>query len=273
MEINGTNYTVGADPEIFVGRNGQFVSAHGLVSGTKHNPLPVNGGAVQVDGMALEFNIDPANNFEEFQSNIEIVQSQLLSMIGDLSFLNVSTVTFEEQLLKEVPQENLMLGCEADFDAYEMTTNPRPEASSLMRTAGGHIHIGGFFTDNPNNPQQMGMSAFLARVLDKTIGVYSVLWDKDDARRAMYGKAGAFRPKSYGMEYRSASNAWLFNKGIMGFVYRGVEEALQNMFGGQELAKDLPSGLARRIINNSERDNTFFKNNIRAEEVQDLMGS
>lgn len=54
------SYLVGADPELFVSKAGVILSAFGLVGGTKKVPQKVERGAVQVDGMALEFNIDPA---------------------------------------------------------------------------------------------------------------------------------------------------------------------------------------------------------------------
>jgi hypothetical protein len=49
--------SVGADPEVFV-RNaeGEPVPACGLIPGTKAEPHRVDSGAVQVDGLALEFN-------------------------------------------------------------------------------------------------------------------------------------------------------------------------------------------------------------------------
>jgi len=55
-----TQILVGCDPEYFVKKNGIFQSAHGLIMGDKKNPQKVRNGAVQVDGMAVEFNIDPA---------------------------------------------------------------------------------------------------------------------------------------------------------------------------------------------------------------------
>ena len=58
MLVNNKKFTIGADPEVFVADSltNTFVSAHDLVPGTKLEPFAVNKGAVQVDGMALEFN-------------------------------------------------------------------------------------------------------------------------------------------------------------------------------------------------------------------------
>ncbi len=65
---------VGADPEVFVkDASGQNVSGHGMVPGTKKKPHPVRSGAGQVDGTALEFNIEPSKTEEEFVSRIRIV--------------------------------------------------------------------------------------------------------------------------------------------------------------------------------------------------------
>lgn len=61
---------VGADPELFVSDNGKLVSCHGLLPGTKAEPHRVERGAVQVDGMAAEFNIDPAGDEETFITNL-----------------------------------------------------------------------------------------------------------------------------------------------------------------------------------------------------------
>jgi hypothetical protein len=59
-------FKIGADPEFFLRdkATGKFVSAHGLIPGTKRQPMKVDKGAVQVDGMALEFNIDPVTNLD-----------------------------------------------------------------------------------------------------------------------------------------------------------------------------------------------------------------
>jgi hypothetical protein len=43
--------------------------------------------------------------------------------------------------------------------------------------------------------------------------------DKGDLRKQLYGKAGAFRPKPYGAEYRVLSNFWVFDTKLTGWVY------------------------------------------------------
>lgn len=268
MDIEGVKYTIGADPEIFVGRQGKFVSAHGLVRGTKDEPFKVEKGAVQVDGMALEFNIDPAESAEQFQDHLDAVQDQLRSMIGDLEFLSESSVTFDKEFTADIPYENLDLGCEPDFNAYTNRPNPKPDASALMRTVGGHVHVGGFHTTAPESFEQLMRSSALAKQLDQTLGVYSLFWDKDDSRRSMYGQAGCFRPKPYGMEYRTLSNQWIFSPTLVKFVYNAVEEALTNLHQGVEtVVAD-----AREIINTSNRDHSFFKNNKKVEFLRDSLG-
>lgn len=267
MQINGVNYTIGADPEIFVGRGGQFFSAHGLVPGNKKHPFKVERGAVQVDGMALEFNIDPAENYEQFQANLDLVQAQLQEMIGEAEFLDVASVIFSEEFLKDVPYENVRLGCEPDFNGYTQRTNPAPSEASLMRTAGGHVHVGGFTIDRSNRRKHFTDMARLTRLMDEEVGVYSVLWDKDDRRREMYGKGGCFRPKPYGMEYRSMSNAWLFNKNIVKFVFDSTVDAIKRYVEGDDCRDES----ARNIMNTSNRDNPFFKYNEKAERVMEAM--
>lgn len=268
MNIGDTKYTIGADPELFVGRDGQFVSAHGLVRGTKDQPFKVEKGAVQVDGMALEFNIDPAESAEEFQDHLDTVQAQLRSMIGDLDFLTESSVTFDKEFMANIPYDNLVLGCEPDFNAYTRRPNPRPNEGELMRTAGGHVHVGGFFTSTPESLDQLTLAARVAKSLDETLGVYSLFWDQDDKRRSMYGQAGCFRPKEYGMEYRTLSNKWIFKPVLVKFVFDAVAEALTNLHEG---VTDFLSD-AQDIINTSDRSHSFFKKNQKVEFLRDSLG-
>ena len=62
---------VGCDPEFFVrDSTNTIISAYGMIPGTKQEPRSIGNGAVQVDGVALEFNTKPAATPEEFNANI-----------------------------------------------------------------------------------------------------------------------------------------------------------------------------------------------------------
>lgn len=265
MEVNGRKFTIGADPELFVGLNGKFVSGHDLIPGTKQEPFSVPDGAVQVDGMALEFNIDPCESAEEFKAKLQSVKNTLKGMIGDMDFLEDCSVTFDEQFLEGIPAKNKELGCEADFCGWTYNQVPKPDELKLMRTAGGHVHIGGFPTDDPYSKKHFYTCARLARILDSTIGVYSLLWDDDDERRKMYGRAGSFRPKPYGMEYRTLSNRWVFSEKLTQFVFEGVERALKLASQGFDPLESQP--FIEDIINQSLRSHYFFEENVFAQEL------
>ena len=212
-------FSIGADPEVFAGVNNKFVSAHDMVPGTKIKPFRVLEGSVQVDGMALEYNIDPCVTKQEFVHRIEFVRNQMEGMLSGVQILPVSCVKFDEVEVAHVPRKNFELGCSIDFNAYTAKPNTSPNAKMMMRTAGGHVHIGGFPTKDRYGEEHFSNCIRLSKLMDKELGVYSLIWDKDTLRRSMYGKAGCFRPCYFGVEYRSLSNLWVFNKNLVEFVF------------------------------------------------------
>jgi hypothetical protein len=84
----------------------------------------------------------------------------------------------------------------------------------------GHIHVG------YNNPDDK-TSFEIAKAMDLFLGVGSVLLDKDTQRRSLYGKAGAMRLKSFGMEYRTLSNFWIFDDKLISWVFNNTLKALE----------------------------------------------
>lgn len=206
-----TQLLIGCDPELFVkGADGKHVSAYNMIPGNKREPYRVNNGAVQVDGMALEFNIDPASNAETFDNNISVVMDSLRQMVPENLEFDISPVAFfEEEYMASQPLEATELGCEPDFNAYTGTKNPRPNGSVPFRTASGHIHIGWTEGMDPHDPDHFEACCMLTKQLDVFLGLTAPLWDGDIVRRQLYGQLGSFRPKPYGVEYRVLSNAWL----------------------------------------------------------------
>ena len=221
--------TIGADPELFVTQNGKFRSAHGLIPGTKEEPFKVENGAVQVDGMALEFNIDPVDNEDDFVKNIRSVMAQMKEMVPKHDFAIVPSCRFNGNHYRAQPDEAKELGCTPDYNAYTMEENPRPDNGTNMRTAAGHIHIGFCEDADVLSNEHMTRCATLMKQLDCYLGLPSVLYDKDVKRRTMYGQAGAFRPKPYGAEYRTLSNAWLLSEDRMRFVFRQTVAAVNDL--------------------------------------------
>jgi hypothetical protein len=240
---------VGCDPEIFVlNKAGVPVSAHGMVPGTKVNPHRVAGGSVQVDGMALEIGIDPAKTQEDFYLSINQVMEHLKTMLPEGHELHLAaTARFSIEEMEAAPAEAKMLGCEPDYDAYSKRANPRPKDPGSMRTAAGHVHVG-WGSGMGGDVEHIAECVMLAKELDHRLGIPSVLWDMDYKRRKVYGKAGAYRPKPYGMEYRVLSNFWLRDRAYIEWVYKTVITAVEDLQRGYEQETQHPER-ARMIIN------------------------
>jgi len=100
------NILIGADPEVFMRKDGVLVSAHGAVQGTKAAPFKVMQGAVQVDGMALEFNIDPASSSEEFVNNIQTVMAELARMVPGYELVADPVAEFGLDYIKAQPRKH-----------------------------------------------------------------------------------------------------------------------------------------------------------------------
>ena len=199
---------IGCDPEIFLTRDDSIVSSIGLIGGSKEQPLQVDQGALLEDNVLAEINIHPARTSSQFISRINSVMAKLKD-ITSCDVVVKSSHIFDKEYLQSQPSAAFEFGCETDYNVYEDSANERPNPYTCLRTAGGHIHVGADDIDLPK----------LVKTMDLYLGVRSVLMDDDTERRAMYGKAGCYRPKSYGVEYRTLSNFWLKSDELMKWVY------------------------------------------------------
>lgn len=232
---------VGADPEIFMFQNGVPISAHGMIRGNKHDPFVVKDGAVQVDGMALEFNIDPASTEDQFVHNITSVMETLKAMVPGYDLIATPVAEFGHDYIKAQPKEALELGCDPDFNAWkDGAVNPRPQGDNPFRTGAGHVHIGWTKDADIYDAGHVEAGIMLTKQLDFFLGLPSLFYDSDPKRRTMYGAAGAFRPKSYGVEYRVLSNAWLNDPKLMAWVYRNTVSATKRLIAGDAVYNSVP---------------------------------
>lgn len=218
---------LGADPEIFlVNGKGKYISAIGKIGGDKYNPLQVRGlrkgFTLQEDNVALEFGIPPSASADEFVKNIETVMRAGQKKIGGLSFSGLSCTVFPADQMRH-PKAHVF-GCEPDYDAWTGEENVKPKPPHVyMRSAGGHIHV-----------ETKKDKLLTTKYMDLFLAVPSMLMDiTGTERRQLYGKKGAFRPKPYGLEYRTLSNFWIVPKGtseqrdkLCRWVWRNTERAL-----------------------------------------------
>lgn len=245
---------IGADPELFVKKDGKFISAHGLIPGTKAKPFVVYGGAIQVDGMALEININPTGNGETFLSRVNSVLNELRKHLHPgLDMVLSETAVFEMEYMDNVPEEAKVLGCDPDFNAYTGVENPAPDGNSNLRTAAGHIHIGWTEGASITDPGHFIACRELTKELDYFLGLPLSLYEKNNDRRQMYGVAGSFRPKTYGLEYRVPSNVWLLHDQIMKNLLNKCMSAIHNCKAGTKMSEKYGEA-ARKAIDEGNYD-------------------
>lgn len=216
--------SLGCDPEVLlIDSTGKFISSVGLIGGSKDEPRPIDeeGNAVQEDNVTVEFNTPPCKTSADFikhiNKNKDWIKKQ--AAIFDLQMLiKPSAVYDDDQLNTEAART---FGCEPDFCAWEDgRENPRPRTDNPnLRSAGGHIHVQ---IDDP------GLDILdVVKAMDLFVGCPMLRFDNDNDRRKLYGKAGAFRKKSYGVEYRTASNKWIESDDLIQWVWDQTEKAIR----------------------------------------------
>lgn len=215
---------LGCDPEAFLADvNGVLKSSVGKIGGSKTHPLELpmgTGYAVQEDNVAIEFNIPPAEGRAQFIASIHNTLDFLSKTIAETygyQILNLSAASFPEDELQSAAAQEF--GCDPDYNAWTNQRNPKPKAADWkLRSCGGHVHIG--------YDKSLAAPETVVQNFDLHCGVPSVLMDKGELRKVLYGKAGAHRVKSYGVEARMLSNFWIFDDKLVGWVYDNTKRAV-----------------------------------------------
>lgn len=215
---------IGADVEVFaVDKQGEFKSLCGLIGGTKEKPMQLGhlpkGFCVQEDNVSLEFNIPPCSNKTSFVNSITCMVQNSAAILANNNFEISKKSSAQFSKLELMHPNAIVFGCEPDYDAWKMIENKKPHCDDeSLRTAGGHIHV-----DTSRNMVEV------VRNMDAFLGVPSVILDNSEEsirRRKLYGKAGAMRPKPYGLEYRTLSNFWIFDEALVRWVFDNTKKAV-----------------------------------------------
>lgn len=251
MRLN--NIKVGADPELFIinKNTNKVISSIGLIPGIKGEayraPDMPKGYGLQIDNILAEFNIPAVNKKVDFIKAITYMQDYIRDYVQkvnpELDIQCIASRDVDEDQLQS--PEAKLFGCDVSYNAYTEDENPKPDGErGTLRSAGCHLHIS-YKTPNP------ATSIKLIKYLDMYLGIPSVILDPDTKRRTLYGKAGDFRLKPYGVEYRSLSSYMMSSKELLTFVWEGLTKAIKAYEFNLPL---IDSDIVQHVINNSDVD-------------------
>lgn len=210
-----TEIALGADPEIFLERaDGTLIPAFTFLP-SKYEPLrtPEEGCNYYWDGFQAEFNIVPSVDINDCLKSVRFGLKALHRAAQNsdpTARLSLKTVVETPlEMLASLPPEFVEFGCMPSYNAYNISGLGLDGINCPYRFAGGHIHFGIARSD-----EAMNAIPSIMRALDAILGVACVsLFENFDnpVRRKYYGLVGEHRLPPHGLEYRSLSDAWLFN--------------------------------------------------------------
>lgn len=234
------NFTLGSDVEVFFVRpDGTPFNLAGKIPATKWKPVrPPNAPFVYSwDNVAFEFAVDYDDDMTVVEQYLNEGLRFAVGLAADFGCVisDRASMLFDEKLL-DTP-EALIFGCDPDFSAWTGNAMKHKADDHRLRSCGGHLHLG----INEMDPKLVG------RILDLCLGVPSVLQDHDTERRKLYGRAGAHRPKPYGLEYRVLSNYWMFNDGHWASLQSNLQQAYDMVKRKFDFDKALGSRVMRTI--------------------------
>jgi len=253
MNNNNDFITIGTDFEVPLVRNGVPISAIGIIGGTKDDPIPIGEGcSKQEDSVMAEFCIPPATNFEDFASSIDYCLNkgnEIASEYGAEIAIKSSFKYSDEELNNPEAWE---IGCGESLCPYTQQVSERPKSfETNLRTAGFHIHIGWSEIQGRN---RIGKVENLMKLMDKFVGVPSLLMDDDDIRRELYGNPGDFRLKKYGAEYRALGAGVITLEGLSQIwenTFKAIDEYKKGNFVTDDTYRDI-------IRNNDKKAASIF---------------
>jgi len=232
------NVSLGCDPEFF------FADDRGDVIGSEKILGDTKSIGVIIDGVQAELNPGASSCRESLASGISgcfIRIRDLIANRGDNVTLKMDTlVDISERELNSLSDASRRFGCAPSTNIYNEGENKTSEikanpATYLKRSAGGHIHMGNYYSTYLTDKQNPAMREMAERIekalkkmpevmvpiLDIIVGNTCVLLDRQPGnieRRENYGRVGEFRIKDYGIEYRTLSNFWLRSYPLMSLV-------------------------------------------------------
>ncbi len=267
-----SNIFFGADPEFFFKNKDGVVGAEKIIpEGGIEYPLasdkvPQQEGAmfgedhkIIIDGVQAEMNIRATHCRQYLANEIALCMHQLKKILPKGHTIDLSPlVEVSEQEFDSISNTHKGFGCNPSYNQYtggqsQITVDP---FIVRERPAGGHIHLGGYRGDMEQIEVLQDVD-IMVPVLDIVLGNTAVLVDTNPLnarRRENYGRAGEYRLKPYGIEYRTVSNFWLRSYPLMGMVlglaHQAYDIAQDPLLAGELMGLVDPEDIRNAINNN-----------------------
>lgn len=250
LNLDSSWITFGSDPEFFFVRDGIVVPSNLVIHGKSKDDLVI------CDGFQGELN--PIQNTCREVSGYAIKRS-LFRAFGYARNAG-ATISFNvcheisPEVWKDTPLMQRRFGCNPSKNVYKNVKRLPTGLGIKMRSASGHIHLGSHLINRLDDEQFDN----LVKVLDIVVGNTCVLVDRDPAnalRRKYYGRAGEYRKKGYGIEYRVLSNFWLRGYQLWSFVSALCRNAVSIQSAGK--STELINLFDMSDVQNAINDNNY----------------
>lgn len=264
---------IGSDVECFLrNTSDQIVNAASHINYTKQTPYKKKRIRIYYDNVLAEFNIPPCDNGKDFIVSMTNGLYLLEKLANPCKLDFTAAAIIDESIVQD--KNALENGCNDETNAYSLSFNKDIEnfiKTSRFRTSGGHIHIG--CNNEEEDLLDPVIKPLFVYMLDLFLGIPSVILDKDVTqinRRQAFGKAGAYRSKSYGIEYRVLSSWWVTKPeyialiyNIVNFVYYSMQDKIWEKFWSINQYEDQISyncfgydvDIVKNTINNCDKNN------------------
>lgn len=240
-----TELMFGSDPEMFFVKNGVMIPSTQILLNDTPN--------VTRDGFQVELHPSASGCRQLAARSIKYAITDAAAIAeragAELSFALSHVV--DDKVWKKTPSDVKKFGCNPTENVHEKNQKRVTGKREKFRAGGGHIHVGALNVSEKNDLPT------IVKLFDIVVGNTLVLLDRDPAnitRRKNYGRAGEYRPKPYGVEYRVPSNFWLRHYVLWSLASGLIRNAMvhyRNGFAAELIAKfDMKD--IRNAINNND---------------------
>lgn len=239
---------IGYDAETFLRNSRGYIPAERVLAGTKGRGTSIGKGVIaHPDNIMAEISSAAPFDAKNLMQRIKHDVNKLREHVAPVSVSIVPQITVSQEWLDSCENAN-EIGCDIDYQNGAPRNPIKSDTLGLARYAGGHIH---FDVDDCIAPD------YAASVCDVMLAVACIAaGEQQGGRRKVYGLPGIYRPKSYGVEYRTLSNfwlEWLHRDNTFGNLVRITSEAFENVIDEVLILPAKHGDYAREIIMNENQ--------------------